>query len=83
MLPGGPWAQGANPEHLHLPEAPRLPQALPSDTTLDGFDFYAIDWEAALADWDGELIAPYMWSRRLEYMWYYGWDCASGGTWNL
>lgn len=27
-------------------------------------------------------IAPYIWNKRLESMWYYTWDCASGCVWN-
>jgi hypothetical protein len=30
----------------------------------------------------GIEINPYLWSRRLKRMWYYGWDCASGCVWN-
>lgn len=26
-------------------------------------------------------IAPYIWNKRLESMWYYTWDCASGCVW--
>ena len=33
--------------------------------------------------YDGLIIAPYLWTRRHEYMWYYGWDVASGCIWNL
>jgi hypothetical protein len=40
-------------------------------------------WTKLLADFDGVIIAPYQWERRLESMWYYGWDCASGVIWNL
>lgn len=42
-----------------------------------------IDWERVKEQWDGLEIAPYRWERRLEpgYMWYYGWDCASGVIW--
>jgi len=31
---------------------------------------------------DGIEITPYQWEKRLESMWYYGWDCASGCIWN-
>lgn len=44
----------------------------------------AIDWGKVAAQWDGIIIAPYLWSRRLDGPhWYYGWDCASGCIWNL
>lgn len=43
-----------------------------------------IDWGAVAAEYDGIIITPYLWNRRLEGpMWYYGWDAASGCIWNL
>jgi hypothetical protein len=32
--------------------------------------------------WHGIIIAPYQWGPRLELMWYYAWDCASGCIWD-
>lgn len=44
---------------------------------------WEIDWPAVAAHYDGIIIAPYQWSRRLGGPhWYYGWDCASGVIWN-
>ncbi len=45
---------------------------------------YIIDWPVVAARWDGIVIAPYIWERRLSNHagWYYGWDCASGCIWN-
>lgn len=42
-----------------------------------------IDWRAVAARYDGLIITPYQWQRRLcdGYSWYYGWDCASGCIW--
>lgn len=42
-------------------------------------------WEEVASLWDGIVIAPYQWDRRmsLETLWYYGWDCSSGVIWNL
>jgi len=45
-------------------------------------EFY-IDWMLVSEKYDGIEIDPYQWSRRHEYMWYYGWDVASGCLWNL
>jgi hypothetical protein len=45
---------------------------------LDGW----IYWPKVAEDYDGVIIAPYQWSQRMELMWYYGWDCASGCIWN-
>lgn len=42
-----------------------------------------ISWEKVMAMHDGLIIAPYRWERRHDFMWYYGWDCASGVIWNL
>lgn len=42
-----------------------------------------IRWDEVRALYDGLIIAPYRWERRLDLMWYYGWDCASGVIWNL
>jgi len=42
-----------------------------------------IDWAAVASDYDGIIITPYQWSRRMTQhtFWYYGWDCASGCIW--
>lgn len=51
-----------------------------------------IDWELVAEHYDGLIIAPYHWRRRMgnfddpdapDARWYYGWDCASGCIWNL
>lgn len=43
----------------------------------------AIDWPRVAERYDGIIIAPYQWGRRLDGItrWYYGWDCASGCIW--
>lgn len=41
------------------------------------------DWVAVSKKYDGIEINPYQWSSRQDYMWYYGWDVASGCIWNL
>lgn len=43
-----------------------------------------LDWLAIRQKWQGLIIAPYCWARRLEQhtFWYYGWDCASGVIWD-
>lgn len=47
-------------------------------------DTRAIQWGSVAKRFDGILITPYIWSRRMEThtSWYYGWDCASGCIWN-
>jgi hypothetical protein len=39
-------------------------------------------WGQVAEDYAGIVIAPYVWEQRLEMMWYYGWDCASGCIWD-
>jgi hypothetical protein len=46
-----------------------------------------IDWPRLAEEYDGIIITPYIWERRLDgpcnVRWYYSWDCASGCIWNL
>lgn len=44
--------------------------------------FY-LNWPKVYEDYSGLLITPYVWSARLDFMWYYGWDCASACIWDL
>lgn len=46
-------------------------------------DITRIDWPRVMPEYDGIIITPYQWSMRLDLMWYYGWDCASGCIWNI
>lgn len=48
-----------------------------------GRDSWGVDWPRVASEYAGLVIAPYIYSRRLRYLWYYGWDCASGCIWNL
>lgn len=40
-------------------------------------------WDQVAKKYDGLIITPYQWSRRMERSssWYYGWDCAGGCIW--
>lgn len=42
-----------------------------------------IKWNIVKDQYSGIEISPYQYKFRLEYMWYYGWDIASGCIWNL
>src|SRR5580765_4126466 len=42
-----------------------------------------IRWLNLRTRYDGIVIAPYQWSKRLSLEWYYSWDCASGCVWDL
>lgn len=41
-----------------------------------------VDWREPQMTHDGIIIAPYQWQCRYDFLWYYGWDCASGVIWN-
>jgi hypothetical protein len=43
-----------------------------------------IDWPRLAENYQGIIIAPYIWERRLsdDCRWYYAWDCASGCIWD-
>lgn len=45
--------------------------------------FDNIDWDAIMSNWPAIIIAPYQWRCRMDVMWYYCWDCASGVIWDL
>jgi hypothetical protein len=56
------------------------------DRMFSSYNRKSINWKKVCKDYDGIVIAPYVWSRRLTSMgtvsdWYYGWDCASGVIW--
>jgi hypothetical protein len=44
-----------------------------------------IDWDRVAKLYSGILISPYSYELRLklEFSWYYGWDCASACIWDL
>lgn len=43
----------------------------------------SLEWRRVAERWQGIVIAPYIWERRLSAIdWYYGWDCASGCIWD-
>lgn len=45
---------------------------------------WPMDWCRMAGDYQGLIIAPYLWSHRFGGpFWYYGWDCASGCIWDL
>ncbi len=48
-----------------------------------GAEGQAIDWGVISKKYDGIEINPYQQEARYQYMWYYGWDVASGCIWNL
>jgi hypothetical protein len=58
-------------------------------------EYELIDWVKVSETYDGIVIAPYIWSQRMDTSWipdspkatasdwYYSWDVASGCIWNL
>jgi hypothetical protein len=75
-----------------VPDAPIL--MIENAAELDQFDetfgspiiphYRMIDWDRVAEFYQGIVITPYIWSRRLDgsCRWYYGWDCASGCIWD-
>ncbi len=49
-----------------------------------GSRLYGIDWPRVALSFAGIEINPYLWPARLDprFIWYYGWDCASGCVWD-
>lgn len=43
---------------------------------------YLINWSRVYQDYPGIVICPYLEKNRMEYIWYYTWDHASGCIWN-
>jgi|SRR6185369_2889440 len=52
--------------------------------TYAALDGYYPRWDILAKRYQGILITPYVWSRRLSRTaeWYYPWDCASGCIWD-
>ena len=46
--------------------------------------YYWADWPAVAESYQGILITPYIYQRRMtnHTSWYYPWDCASGCIWD-
>ena len=46
--------------------------------------YHAIDWKKVARDYSGIEINPYIPTYELDsqFVWYYGWDCASGCVWD-
>jgi hypothetical protein len=42
---------------------------------------FCIDWRKVARRYDGLIITPYQWTKRLTLNWYYPWDCSSGCIW--
>ena len=41
-----------------------------------------IDWERVKEQYSGIIITPYCFDLRLDFIWYYGWDCESACIWD-
>ena len=55
-----------------------------ADKLLASVSSKGVNWNRVAKKYDGIIIAPYRWDRRLgNHLWYYGWDCASGCIWNM
>jgi hypothetical protein len=69
--------------HMELMQFSREYQSDVSDTGYRRDAGEAIDWKMVANKYDGIEINPYQFEARMQYMWYYGWDIASGCVWNL
>jgi hypothetical protein len=62
---------------LKIDDANKFEQLAKKYATTDN----NIDWIKISNIYSGIEIAPYRPEYRMEYMWYYGWDIASGCVW--
>jgi len=69
--------------HMELMMFNREYQSNLSDTGFKREEGEAIDWKKVASKYDGIEINPYQYEARFQYLWYYGWDVASGCIWNL
>lgn len=49
----------------------------------DQLDERFIDWIYVYARYDGLIINPWLYNKKFSYIWYEGWQCASGCIWGL
>lgn len=58
------------------------------DLLAPGYPMYGrrfvtyINWKKVGERYCGLEITPYLWEKRLDSLWYYGWDCESGVIWH-
>lgn len=69
--------------NLELMQFNRKYESRVSDTGYKLYEGESIDWQKVVSEYDGIEINPYQNEARNQYMWYYGWDIASGCVWNL
>lgn len=52
----------------------------PKDGEPEFLASMGIRWNDVASEYDGIIIAPYIWSLRIDgdVLWYHSWDCASG-----
>lgn len=67
-------------EHLEKPNTNDMPEWLKKVEEI--YPNKAMNYSKVAENFGGIEIAPYQWEKRLESMWYYGWDCASGCIWS-
>lgn len=68
---------------LHLDSIAALDQFTHKYIHDTRYRLESIDWPRVQREYQAIIIAPYQWQRRLDLMWYYSWDCASGCVWDL
>jgi hypothetical protein len=77
-------AAGANILRLHSPDELDEFSKRFAHGGLDYEINHCVRWSEVANLWQGIIIEPYQWSRRLtpHTSWYYGWDIASGCIWD-
>lgn len=70
-------------DHLLILNSESAVRDMPTVQAHRGLRCEYIDWPTLASQYGGIVIAPYQWGARLDVMWYYGWDCASGCIWDL
>jgi hypothetical protein len=69
--------------HMELMQFTREYQANSNEFGYVREEGAKIDWKKVAGKYGGIEINPYQSEARYQYMWYYGWDIASGCVWNL
>ena len=70
---------------LHLASAGEIDAFTRQYGVPGEFESPRVNWGAVTECYQGIIITPYIWQRRLDGNagWYYGWDCASGCIWDV
>ena len=70
---------------LHIPTREALYQFHKDFRGKGEMNLSLIDWARVKSKYGGIIVTPYQSTLHLavDFLWYYGWDCASGCVWDL